>query len=114
MVNCPVCGNIVGDEKVCPNRGSEIKENKDSTSEVKCPTCGYEVGEKDFCPNCGSKITKIGYNNENSDNNSAAEDDETTTDKDEKSFDIDSMIDKLKNNDTVNKVFDKLGINQKK
>lgn len=76
-----ICGNIVDDEKVCPNCGSEIKENMDSASEVKCPTCGYEVGEKDFCPNCGSKITKIGYNNETSDNNSAVEDDETTTDK---------------------------------
>lgn len=45
--------------------------------------------ENDFCPNCGLKITKIKYNNGNSDNNGAV-DDETTTDnafkKDEKSF----------------------------
>ena len=76
--------------------------------------CGNIVGDEKVCPNCGSKITKIGYNNETSDNNSVVDDDETTTDKDEKSFDIDSMIDKIKNNDIVNKVFDKLGINQKK
>lgn len=55
MVNCPNCGNDVGESKFCPNCGSKIEEKK---PELICPNCGADVGESNFCPKCGTKMIK--------------------------------------------------------
>ena len=59
MVNCPVCGNDVGDEKFCPNCGSAIeKQNASSSSQNTkfCTNCGSEIDvNAELCPKCGVK-----------------------------------------------------------
>lgn len=57
MVNCPVCGNDVGDEKFCPNCGSAIEKQNvlsDNQNIKFCTNCGSEIDvNAELCPKCG-------------------------------------------------------------
>lgn len=53
MVECPNCGNDVGDSNFCPNCGTKISSAKPKSF---CHNCGAEVGDNNFCPNCGTRI----------------------------------------------------------
>lgn len=64
MVNCPVCGKNLKNEKFCPKCGSAIREtnagnnySSNNQGAEYCVNCG-EIIEKDsqFCSNCGYDI----------------------------------------------------------
>ena len=71
MVNCPVCGKEVENEKFCPNCGSAVpSENKqdDSSSNSQntkyCSNCGCEIDARaELCPKCGVKQDNVGVEN---------------------------------------------------
>ena len=59
MVNCPVCGKDVGDEKFCSNCGSAIEKQNSSSNNLNtkfCTNCGSEIDiNAELCPKCGVK-----------------------------------------------------------
>jgi len=62
-MNCPGCGEEIGDAKFCPNCGENVEANEENIGEVSaqkyCPDCNVEVGEANFCPECGGKTEPI-------------------------------------------------------
>lgn len=62
-MNCPSCGEEIGDAKFCPSCGANVETVGESVEEVStqkyCPDCNVEVGEASFCPECGGKTEPI-------------------------------------------------------
>jgi uncharacterized protein (AIM24 family) len=67
-MNCPGCGEDIGDAKFCPQCGAQIEVVEEvalaggGTEEVSaqyCPECNVEVGEASFCPECGGKTEPV-------------------------------------------------------
>ncbi|MDI6724844.1 MAG: AIM24 family protein [Methanobacterium sp.] len=55
-MNCPNCGEEIGDAKFCPSCGEKVEE---VSAQKYCPDCNIEVGEANFCPDCGGKTEPI-------------------------------------------------------
>lgn len=56
MVICPTCGKEVDNEKFCPNCGSAISEQNNSSNTKFCTNCGEEIDSRaELCPKCGVK-----------------------------------------------------------
>lgn len=70
MVNCPVCGKEINDEKFCPNCGSAINneniehDNSLNNNDSKyCSNCGSKIDFKaEICPKCGVRQTSHTFN----------------------------------------------------
>ncbi len=61
-MNCPGCGEEVGDAKFCPGCGQGIEmveEIGEVSAQKYCPDCNVEVGEANFCPDCGGKTDPL-------------------------------------------------------
>ena len=56
MVRCPTCGNEVENEKFCPNCGTAIIKQNNTTNNKFCSNCGEEIDVlAEICPKCGVK-----------------------------------------------------------
>jgi TM2 domain-containing membrane protein YozV/endogenous inhibitor of DNA gyrase (YacG/DUF329 family) len=54
MVICPTCGREINNEKFCPNCGTAIPKQNESSNTKFCSNCGDKIDIKaEICPNCG-------------------------------------------------------------